>query len=162
MRDGGVKGCVLIFSWENSKITIHCWTTIDKDNVGSHQKSIPHVQGQKGIPNKMVGEAKSSLESNAIPVRDAQRAQTDPCVYQDPETPQRLNQTCRWVFECLLWRYGSAVACHRGGALGTADLGHTHVSWALLEEVTINPTIKLLSRWPTNCRTITTKKFSHC
>ena len=28
--------------------------------------------------------------------------------------PQRLNQTCLWVFECLLWRHGSAVACHKG------------------------------------------------
>ena len=76
----------------------------------------------------MVREAKSSLESNAIPVRDAQRAQTEPCAHQDPETQQRLSQTCHLVFECLLWRYGSAVACHRGGALGTADLGHTRVS----------------------------------
>ena len=29
------------------------------------------------------------------------------------ETPQRLSQTCLWMFECLLWRYGSTVACHR-------------------------------------------------
>ena len=31
----------------------------------------------------------------------------------------------------------------------------------LLEEVAISPTIDLLSRRPTNCRTITPKKFSH-
>ena len=29
------------------------------------------------------------------------------CAHQ--ETPQRLSQTCLWVFECLLWSYGSAV-----------------------------------------------------
>ena len=59
----------------------------------------------------MVGGAKSHLESNPIPTRDAQRAQTKPCVHQDPETPQRVSQTCLWVFECLLWRRGSAVTC---------------------------------------------------
>ena len=30
--------------------------------------------------------------------RDAQRAQTKPCVHQDPETPKRLSQTCLSVF----------------------------------------------------------------
>ena len=44
--------------------------------------------------------------------RDAQRAQTKPCVHQDPETPKRLSQTCLSVFECLLQRHRSAVACH--------------------------------------------------
>ena len=32
-----------------------------------------------------------------------------------PETLQRLRQNC---VECLLWRYGSAVACHRGRGFG--------------------------------------------
>ena len=43
------------------------------------------------------------------------------------------------VFGCLLRRYGSAVDCCRAGALGAADLG---IAYALLEEVTINPTIE--------------------
>ena len=38
-----------------------------------------------------------------------------PCAHQDPETPQRLRQNC---FECLLRRYGSLVACHRGRGSG--------------------------------------------
>ena len=33
---------------------------------------------------------------------------------------------------------------------------------ALLEEIAIGPTIQLLGRRPTNCRTIIPKKFSHC
>ena len=40
----------------NSLLT-SCW----QENVGSHQKQIPHVQGQRRSPNKMVGGAKSWL-----------------------------------------------------------------------------------------------------
>ena len=79
---------------------------------------IPHVQGQRKSPNKRVGGAKSRLESNPIPARNAQRAQTKPCAHQDPEAPQRLSQTCLWVFECLLWRLGSTVTCHRDRGSG--------------------------------------------
>ena len=37
-----------------------------QENVGSHQKKkkIPYIQRQRKSPNKMVGGAKSSLESN--------------------------------------------------------------------------------------------------
>ena len=65
--------------------TEECWIPPEK---------IPQVQGQRRSLSKMVGGAKSLLESNLIPDRDAQRAQAKPCVHQDPETPQRLNQTC--------------------------------------------------------------------
>ena len=40
-------------------------------------EEIPHVQGQRISPIKMVGGAKSYLESHPIPARDAQRAQTN-------------------------------------------------------------------------------------
>ena len=33
-------------------------------------------------------------------------------------SPERLGQTCFWVFGCLLWSYRSAVACHRGRGSG--------------------------------------------
>ena len=56
-------------------------------------------------------------------------------MHQDPETPQRLGQNC---VECLLWRYGSAVACCRGRGSGCSRPGY-----GLLEEVAINPTIEL-------------------
>ena len=39
-------------------------------------EAISHVQGQRRSPSKMVGGAKSQLESNPIPTRDAERAQT--------------------------------------------------------------------------------------
>ena len=63
-----------------------------QENVESHQKSIPHVQGQRRSHSKMVGGAKLHLESNPIPARDVWRAQTKPCAHQG--TPQSLSQTC--------------------------------------------------------------------
>ena len=68
---------------------------------------------------------KSHLESNPIPARDAQRAQTKPCAHQDPGSPQRLSQT----FECLsLRRLGSAVACCGDRGSGCSRLG-SHSVW---------------------------------
>ena len=64
------------FSGENSKITTCCWKHL-QEIVGYHQKKIPHVQGQRRNTSKMVGGAKSHLESNTIPARDAWRAQTN-------------------------------------------------------------------------------------
>ena len=60
-------------------------------------EEILHIQVQRRIPRKMVGGAKSHLESNPIPARKAQRPQTNlvpPTPAQDPETPQRLRQNC--------------------------------------------------------------------
>ena len=36
---------------------------------------------------------------------------------------KRLSQTCLWVFECLLWRYESAVACRRNRDSGSSSPG---------------------------------------
>ena len=47
-----------------------------QENVGSHQKKILHVQGQKRNHNKMASRAQSCLKSNLIPWRDAWREQT--------------------------------------------------------------------------------------
>ena len=59
-----------------------------QENAGSHQKKIPHIQGQRRSPSKMVGGAKSHLESNPIPTRDAQRAQTN-LVHTRTQRPHR-------------------------------------------------------------------------
>ena len=60
----------------------HSFIELDKTNTGaavarhwSNCEEIPHVQGQRS-PSKMVGGVKLCLESNPIPARDAQRAQT--------------------------------------------------------------------------------------
>ena len=91
-----------------------------QENVGSHLKKIPHFQGQRRSPSKMVGGTKSCLESNPIPTRDTQRAQTN-LVCTRTQGPHR--DCARTVFECLLWRYGSAVDCCRGRGSGCSRLG---------------------------------------
>ena len=73
-------------------------------------EEIPHLQGQKS-PRKMVGGVKSHLESNPIPTRNTQRAQTN-LVHSRTQRPHR--DWDRTVFECLLWRYGSAADCCKG------------------------------------------------
>ena len=85
-----------------------CWSGCEE---------IPHVQEQRRSPSKTVGGVNSRLESNPIPARDAQRAQTN------PEDPGPHRDWDRIVFECLLWRYGLVVLCRRDRALGAADLG---------------------------------------
>ena len=70
----------------------------------------------------MVGGVKLHLESNPIPTRDAQRAQTNPCMHQDPETPQETKP----AFECLSVSCGGTGQqwpAARAGALGAVDLG---------------------------------------
>ena len=54
-----------------------------QESVGSHQKKITHIQGQRRSPGNMVGGAEACLEWDPIPARDTLRAQT--ClVHQDP------------------------------------------------------------------------------
>ena len=81
----------------------------------------PHVQGQRRSPSKTVGGVNLWLESNPIPARDAQRAQTN---LVDPETQRPHRDWERTVFEHLLWRYGSAVDCCRGRGSGFSRLGY--------------------------------------
>ena len=81
------------------------------------------IQRQRRSPNKMVGGAKSHLESNLRPPRDAQRVQTKSCVHQDPgkgavNPNKKLSQTCLYVFESFLRRHGSAVICCGGRGSG--------------------------------------------
>ena len=56
--------------------------------TGVAVEEIPYVQEQKRSPSKMVGGANSRLESNPIPSRDAQRAQTNP-VHTRTQEPHR-------------------------------------------------------------------------
>ena len=94
-QDGRVEGHALIFTHLLLRELQNYNSLLNnrlQENIGSHQKKIPYVQGQRRSPSKMVGGVKLHLESNPIPTRDAQRAQTKPCAHQ--ETPQRLSQTC--------------------------------------------------------------------
>ena len=49
-------------------VTVGCWKDFE---------DIPHVQGQRRSPSKMVGMVKLCLESNPITSRDTQRTQTN-------------------------------------------------------------------------------------
>lgn len=149
-KDGRVEGRVPIFSCENNKIATCCWTTINKTMLDPTKKDTPHPKAKEKAQQDG-RRVKSLLESNPISTRDPQKAQTKPYVYQDPEAPQRLSQTCFGVFECLLWSHRSAVACQGDRCSGC--------SRPVSCSITI---IEPLSRWPTNSRTIIPKKFLHC
>ena len=82
-------------------------------------EELPHVQVQRST-RKTVGRAKSPLESNPTPTRDAQRAQKNLCTPgpRDPtetETELCLSDSCRVT--------GQQWTATRAGALGKADLG---------------------------------------
>ena len=96
----------------------------------------PHVQGQEQWlcfagpamwrypTSKGKGEAPARwrLESNPIPTRDAQRAQTN-LVHIRAWGPHR--DWDRIVIECLLWRYRLAMVLHRGRGSGCSWLGYS-------------------------------------
>ena len=125
-----------IFSRENSKITTRCSTTVVW-RILDPTKKRPHIQGQRRSPRKTVGGVKSHLESNPLPARDTQRAQTSlVCT-----STQRLHITepelCLSVY-CK--GMGQSWPALEAGALSAADLGMVQ---ALLEQVTVNPTTEL-------------------
>ena len=81
-------------------------------------EEIPHIQGQKKSPRKMVGGAKSHLESNPIPPSVAQRAQTN-LMHTRTQRPHRDLELCLSV-SC--GGTGQQWTAAGSGALGTADL----------------------------------------
>ena len=89
-----------------------CQIPLKKDTPCQSAKKNPQQDGRRG---KIMFRIK-------LPTCQRHSAQTKPCAQQ--ETPQRLSQTCRWVFECPLWRYGSAVAFHRGRGSGCSRPGY--------------------------------------
>ena len=98
--------------------TGECWIPPKKDSPHPRAKEKLQQDGRR---------SKITFRIKPIPTRDIQRAQTKPSMQQ--ENPQRLSQTWLWVFACLLWKYGSAVA---------ASLFHI---WTIL----INDAVKF---WP--------------
>ena len=86
----------------------------------SNSEEISHIQGQRRSPSKMVGGVKSHLESNSIPPRDAQRAQT----YLGRTRTQTSHKDWARTVECLLWRYRSAVDCCRNRGSGYSRPGY--------------------------------------
>ena len=106
--------------WElqnNNSLLNNHWQEI----VGGHQKKILHIQGQWRTHSKMIRGVKSCLESNPIPNRDTQRAQTNPV---HTRTQRSHRDRARSVREYLLWKYESAVACRRGSGSGCSRPGY--------------------------------------
>ena len=88
-----------------------------QENVRYHQKKIPHGQGHRRSPSKIVGGVKSHLESNPLPTRDTQRAQTNLCT-PGLRDPTATDQNCVWVSPVE-----TAVACCRGRGCGCSQPG---------------------------------------
>ena len=84
-------------------------------------EEIPHIQGQRRNPSKMVGGAKFHLESKTTPTRNAQKAQTNLVCTR---TRRYHRDQDRTVSECLLWMYGSAQNCHRDKGSGCSRSGY--------------------------------------
>ena len=51
-NDGRVEGHALIFSWKNSKITSHSWTTIDRRILVPTKESYAMSRGEGEVPVK--------------------------------------------------------------------------------------------------------------
>ena len=104
------RTCAHLLLWElqncNSLLNNH-W----QENVGPQQKKIPHVQGLRRSPNKMVGGAKSCLESNSYPPEVLGGLKQNLVHARTQRCHKRLSQTCLCVNECLLWRHISAGSC---------------------------------------------------
>ena len=107
------RTCTHFLPWELQNYTslVNNHRRIMLDPTKKKKKKIPHVQEQRRIPRKTVGGVKLCLESNIIPTRDIQRAQTK-LVCTRTQRPHR--DWAITVFGCFLWRYRSAVACCRG------------------------------------------------
>ena len=74
----------------------------------------------KEKPQKDSRRSKIMIRINPISDKDAQRAQTS-LVHTRTQRPHR--DWARTVFEGLLWKYSSAVACHRGKGFGCSRPG---------------------------------------
>ena len=86
---------------------------MSKVRSSSHEE-IPHIQGQRRSPSKMVGRANLPLNQTPFPPETLRGLKQTLCApgIRDPTDRDRT------VIQRLLWRYGSAVVCRREGALG--------------------------------------------
>ena len=119
------KNCLLV-EHKAENILFNNYTHIRRWMARIHRtiqkrSSWSHTQGQRRSSSKTVGGANSHLESNPIPARDTQRAQTNLVHKRTQGTHRDWDRT---VFERLLWRYGLAVDCRRDRGAGFSRLGY--------------------------------------
>ena len=121
-QDGGVKGYVLIFSWENSKITTCCWATMDRRMLDPTKKNTP-CPGAKEKPQKDDRRGEITFR-----IKDHTHQRCSEGSKKKKLVHTRIKRSHRGMLDLclnLLKRYGSAVTCHRGKGSGCSYLGHT-------------------------------------
>ena len=139
-----ITAYILSISWQSGRMYTHLlWWELQnynsllknhqQENVGSYQKkkNPPHPRAKKPQQDGRRDEITFRIKPHTH--QRCSKDQTKPCAYH--KALQRLIQTCLWVFECLLWRYRSAVACcwSRGSGCsrpgyGISPLGGAHHS----------------------------------
>ena len=95
-----------------------------QENVRSHQKQIPQIQGQRRSLRKVVGRMKSCLESRPHTRQRYSEGSNKTLCVPGPRDPRESLR----VFECLLQKNGSEVACCRGrGSVCSRPGSHSSV-----------------------------------
>ena len=67
VQDGGVEGCALTPSWENTGVTTNCWTIIDRKTLEHTKKGTPHPK-TKEKPQRDGRRGAITIKSNPIPL----------------------------------------------------------------------------------------------
>ena len=83
-------------------------------------EEIPHSQGQRRSPSKMVGEANSCLDSNPIPAREVRGLKQTLCAPGPGDPTEAETELCLSVSCGGMGQQWTATGT---GALGAADLG---------------------------------------
>ena len=138
-QDGRVKGYAFILSSKNTKIatsywkpsTWECWTPPKKDAPCPRAKEKPQQDCRRGA---IAFKIKSQTHQRHLEGTNKTLCAQGPSE-RNSDPHKRLSQTCLWVFEYLLWRYASAVICHRDRGSGCSRPGRRGVwhksSWRI-------------------------------
>ena len=99
--DGGVERRALIFSCKNSKITIHCWTTIDRRILDPTNKRYPlprakYKPQQDGRRGEILFRVKPHTRQRCL------EGSNKPCAPPAPRDPTET-ETELWVSPAEVW-----------------------------------------------------------
>ena len=95
-QDGRVEGYAVIFSCKNSKITTHCWRTIDRRMLNHTKKRYPTSRAkEKPQQDGSRGKITFRIKPHTCQIRS--NGSNKPHAHQGPKTPQRLSQSWVWV-----------------------------------------------------------------
>ena len=89
-------------------------------NVRSHQRKIPHIQGQRRSPSKTVRGVKSHLESNPITARDTWRLKQTLCKLGPRDPTETEPELC---FNVSCGGTGQQWPAAGARTLGTVEVG---------------------------------------